>query len=210
VVWAERTVPSGLTALLVSMVPLWMAIADWARPGGTRPDARAAAGLLLGFAGLAILVLPDLRAADLRASAGLVALLLASPAWAVGSVYAKRAPLPPSPFMATACEMLGGGAALLVASLLAGEPFRGGWTAAAPSSWAALAYLIVFGSMIGFTAYVWVLTHARLSVASTYAYVNPVVAVLLGWAVMGEPLTGRTLAGGAVVIAAVALITSEA
>lgn len=208
VVWAEQEVPSGLAALAVSMVPIWMAAADWAWPGGRRPGARASMGLLIGFGGLALLVGPDLRGSDVRLSAALFALLLASPAWAVGSVYARKARLPRSPFMATACEMVAGGGALLAFSLMREEWTRIDWATVSAASWAALAYLTLFGSVVGFSAYVWLLSHVRLTLVSTYAYVNPVVAVLLGWLALGEPVTARTAVAGGIILLAVVLMTT--
>ncbi len=209
VVWAERTVPSGLAALLVSMVPLWMAVAEWAWPGGSRPTGRSVAGLLIGFLGLVILVAPGLKGTDFHLSGGVVALLLASPSWAVGSVYARRARLPASPSMVTACEMICGGVALLALSLLRGEPAAVSWHDISARSWSALAYLTLAGSLAGFTAYVWLLKKTSISVASSYAYVNPVVAVLLGWLVLGESLAPSTMVGGTIIIVAVAILTTS-
>ena len=141
-----------------------------------------------------------------RKSAVLVA---ASLSWATGSLYARRAPLPASPLLGTAMEMIGGGLCLAVAGLVAGEHRRLDLAAASPKSLLAVAYLVVFGSLVGFTAYVFLLRHTRPALVATYAYVNPVVAVLLGWALAGEPLTGRTLLAGAVIVGAVVLITTH-
>ena len=208
VVWGERNVPSGLAALLVSVVPLWMAVADWVRPGGRAPSARTVAGLALGFIGLVMLFGVDVAGAGPGFRSGVIALVIASPLWAIGSVYSKRATMPASPFMATACEMLAGGVGLAVISLFAGETRGFSVASVTPASWAALVYLILFGSLVGFTAYIYALTHAPLSVASTYAFVNPVVAVLLGWWMLHEPVGLRTLGAGAMVLLAVALITT--
>lgn len=208
VVWSEQTIPSGLAALLVSVSPLWMAIFAWMRPGGRRPSSLGIAGLLLGFSGIVLLLGPDVFHLGVGLSAGLVALLIAPISWAAGSVYSKRAPLPPSPFMATAVEMMSGGIALLLVSVLAGEPGRFDPAAGSLQSWLALSYLAVFGSLVGFTAYIWVLHHAPLTLVGTYAYVNPVVAVILGAVILKEPLTQRTLLAGAIIVASVAIITA--
>lgn len=211
VVWAERTVPSGVVALLVAIVPVWMVLLDWARPGGRRPGALVAAGLVTGFAGLVALVGPGSltgRGGPGEVSiAGALAAVVGSLAWALGSIIARGAGLPRSPLLATAIEMLCGGALLLAAGLAMGEAGRltlGDITGRSGLAWA---YLVVFGSLVGFTAYVWLLGHVSAARASTYAYVNPLVAVLLGWAVAGEPVTARTLVAAAVIVGAVALIT---
>ncbi len=209
VVWAEQHVPSGLTALLIGTVPLWMALLDWLRPGGAKPPKGVIVGLTLGFLGMAILVGPvELAGGDHVDLVGAAVLIFASLSWATGSLYSRRAQLPASPLLATGMEMLAGGALLLIASLLAGE-----WTRLVPSalslrSWLALGYLIAFGALIGFTAYIWLLRVTTPAHASTYAYVNPVVAIFLGWAFAGEPLTARTLLAAAVIVAAVVIITT--
>lgn len=207
VAWAEQRVPSGLAALLVATVPLWMVLLEWVR-GGTRPAARVWAGLATGFLGLGILVGPaDLlggRAAD---PVGAGALVLASVLWAIGSVYSRRASLPASPFLATGMEMLAGGTLLVLAGTLAGEWGRFDPGAVTRASALGLAYLIVFGSGLGFTAYIWLLKHVEVARVSTYAYVNPVVAVFLGWAFAGESVSARTGLAAATIVAAVMFIT---
>jgi drug/metabolite transporter (DMT)-like permease len=210
VVWAEQRVPSGLTALLIATVPLWMVLLNWLRPGGVKPSNGVISGLTLGFIGITLLVGPgELAGGNHVDSLGAAVLIFASLLWAAGSLYSRRAQLPTSPLLATAMEMLAGGALLLTAGLLAGE-----WTRFAPSalslrSWLALSYLIVFGALIGFTAYIWLLRVSTPARASTYAYVNPVVAILLGWAFAGEPLTARTLLAAAIIVAAVVVITMQ-
>ncbi len=208
VVWAEQRVPSSLAALLVSMTPIWMVLLEWARPRGTRPGRMALAGLCAGFAGVALLVGPSHGGArDLADPVGTLALLIASFSWAVGSLIARNAPLPDSPMLATGMEMLMGGVWLLAAGLLTGE-----WSRVQPqqfsgASMGAFLYLIVFGSFIGFSSYVYLLRTTTVARASTYAYVNPVVAVFLGWIVLHEAITLRTLAAAGVIVASVALIT---
>ena len=208
VVWAEQSVPSGLTALLVAMAPVWMALLDWARRGGVRPNGGASVGLALGFAGVVLLVGPDELVGGGQVNPiGALVLMLASLSWAAGSLYSRYARLPDSPMLATGMEMLAGGALLLIAGSVAGEWARIGYSAVSLHSILALGYLIVFGSLIGFTAYTWLLRVTTLARASTYAYVNPVVAVFLGWALAGEPITFRTLLAAAVIVAAVVIIT---
>jgi drug/metabolite transporter (DMT)-like permease len=207
VVWAEQRVPSGLASLIVAAVPLWMVLLDWARPGGRRPSLGVAAGLALGTAGLVVLVGPGvLTGHGAVDSAGALALVVSGFSWAAGSVYAQRAALPDSPLLTTAMEMLVGGTLLvLAAAATGGMAVR--TEAVTLRSVLALLYLIVFGSLVGYTAYIWLLKVAPPAQVSTYAYVNPIVAVLLGWAVLAEPLTPRTWAAAAIIVAAVAIIT---
>lgn len=209
VTWAEQHVPTGLTALLIATVPLWMAILESLRRGGTRPTRRIAVGLALGFAGIALLIGPgNLAGGGSVDPLGAGVLLLAALSWAGGSLYSRHAPLPAVALLGTAMEMLAGGALLLLGGGLAGE--WGGLDPAAVStrSWLALGYLIFFGSLMGFTAYLWLLRNTTPARASTYAYVNPMVAVFLGWALAGESLTWQTLLAAAVIIAAVVLINT--
>jgi drug/metabolite transporter (DMT)-like permease len=206
VVWSEQRVSSGLVALLVSTEPLWIVLLVWLRDRGQRPGGRVIAGLLLGFTGLVLLVRPS-------SSGGLdplavAAMLVASLSWAWGSLYSQRAKLPSSPLLSTSMQMLCGGALLMLAGLLSGEPAHFALRQVSTRSLLALAYLVVFGAIIAFTAYVWLLRTASLVLVSTYAYVNPVVAVLLGWALAGEPLTRGTLIAAAVILTGVALISS--
>lgn len=207
VVWAEQYVASGVAALLVATVSFWMVLLEWLRPGGTRPSAGMLGGVGLGFAGLVLLVGPDgLRGEGIHLL-GALALITASFTWAAGSIYAKRAPLPRSPLMVNGIEMLAGGALLFATGLLRGETQGFDLAAVSPASLVALLYLITFGSLIGFSAYVYLLGATTPARASTYAYVNPVVAMLLGWGVAGEPLTPRMLLAMAIIIAAVVVIT---
>jgi drug/metabolite transporter (DMT)-like permease len=206
VVWAERTTPSGLVALIIALVPLWMALLD-AVLLGRRPRPQVAIGLLLGFAGAALLV--GTSANGRIPLAGLLFAVGASISWAAGSLYARNAPLPRRPFVGIGMEMLCGGAGLLIAGLLAGDVGRIHPGRISLASVLALAYLIVFGSFAGFASYVWLLRNARTSLVSTYAYVNPVVAVFLGWAFLDESISLRTVIAGAVVLAAVAIIVAS-
>lgn len=206
---AERTVPSGVAALLVAMVPLWMVLLEWLRPGGTRPTGRVMVGLAVGFAGMVILVGPsELAGAGAVDFGGAALVLCGSLAWSIGSIYARRATLPANAFVATGMEMLCGGVLLLVAGAARGELAGLDPAAFTGRSLAAFGYLVVFGSLVGFTAYIWLLGVSSPARVSTYAYVNPVVAVFLGWAMAGEALTARVLVAAAVIVAAVAVITT--
>lgn len=207
VVWAETVVPSSLAALLISMTPIWMAVIMWVRPGGVRPSLPVAIGLGLGFVGVALLIGPGLLQGGGNLL-GLIVLPLAALSWALGSVYSRDANMPASPLMGTALEMLAGGVALLIIGVVAGEPARVNLHAFSAQSVLALIYLIIFGSLIAFSAYVWLLKTTNLALVSTYAYVNPVVAVFLGWAFASEQLTPMTLIAAAVIVAAVVIITT--
>jgi drug/metabolite transporter (DMT)-like permease len=209
VVWSEQRVSSGMAALLICSEPMWIVLFAWLRRNGRRPGPSVVAGLLLGFAGLALLVRPAGGAGTVDRLAAAV-LLVAAISWAGGSVYVQRAVLPRSPLLTTAMQMLCGGGMLLAAGLLTGEPARLDLAAVSASSALAMLYLLVCGSLIGFTAYTWLLRSASPVLVSTYAYVNPVVAVLLGWALVNERVTAGTLAGAAVILSGVALITRGA
>ncbi|MGH7575104.1 MAG: EamA family transporter [Longimicrobiales bacterium] len=208
VVWAEQTVPSGVAALIVAIVPCWMVLLDWARPGGSRPAAQVGLGLILGLAGVALLVGPSSLAGGMGVDTiGSIALVFASLSWAAGSIYARQTKPPAVPLQATAMQMLAGGALLIFAGVLAGETASVDLSRVSARSAAAFLYLIAFGSIVGYSAYAWLLRKSTAARVSTYAYVNPVVAVFLGWALAGEPLTPRMMLAAAVIIAGVALIT---
>jgi drug/metabolite transporter (DMT)-like permease len=208
VVWAEQRVPSGIAALLVAIVPLWMVLLDWRRPGGRRPASLVFVGLGLGLVGLGLLVGPDI--VDGRGDIDLVGagvLILGSLSWAVGSLYTQRAARPSSANNGSGTQMLAGGLCLMAVALARGEAAQLDLAHASTRSLLGFAYLVTFGSLIGFTAYLYLLAHTTAAKAATYAYVNPVVAVLLGWALAGEPVTSRTLVAAAVILAGVAIIT---
>lgn len=207
-VWSEQRLPSGVAALLVGTVPCFMVLIDWLRPGGSRPTGLVVAGLLLGLLGLAWLVGPDRLLGGGRADLiGAIVVVLGSFSWALGSVYSRHAATPPSPFLSTAMQMLSGGAALLVLSVSLGEPWAFDASAVSLRSVLGLLYLIVLGSIVAFSAYIWLLRVSTPTRVSTYAYVNPVIAVILGWALAGEALTTRMLIAAAVIVSGVALIT---
>jgi drug/metabolite transporter (DMT)-like permease len=205
VVWAETRVPSGVTSLLVATVPIWMAIIESLRNGGRRPAKAVIAGLVLGLGGLALLLAPGKLAGRVDLL-GAAVLLIGSFSWAFGSLLSRTARLPKSGFLAAAMEMVAGGVWLLLFGLATGQAGRLTLAALSAKSLVSLAYLIVFGSLVGFTAYIWLLGATTAARASTYAYVNPVVAVLLGWGFAGEAMTLRTVLAAGVIVAAVALI----
>ena len=209
VVWAETRVPSGIAALLVAVVPLWMVLLDWLRPGGRRPAAPVFAGLALGLVGLGLLVGPDALhgGGGAVSTIGAVVLIAGSLSWAVGSLYIKQAPRPTTSINGSGTQMFAGGLCLLVAGTLVGELAQLDFAHVSERSVLGFLYLVVFGSLIGFTAYLYMLAHTTAARASTYAYVNPVVAVILGWAFAHEPLTMRTILSAAVILAGVVIIT---
>jgi drug/metabolite transporter (DMT)-like permease len=197
---AEQKVPSGLAALLVASIPLWVILLR--RVSGERVPARSIGAVLVGFAGVAILVRPQGEATLLA----LLACVGAAVMWATGSFASPRIPLPREPLVSTAWMSLLGGLACIMAGLLAGESGD-----IHPAEWSArsiigLAYLVTFGSLLAFTAYAWLLQNAPISKVSTYAYVNPVIAVVLGWLINSEPLTALTVVGAGVIVASVALV----
>lgn len=207
VAWAEQRVPSGLAALLIGVMPIWMVALDWLR-SGSRPSKQVIVGLLLGAVGVGLLVLPQGggNGVDLLGAAVLV---LAAASWAWGSVISRSAPLPASPFLATSIEMIAGGVICLIVAAFAGELQH--FSVAQVSARAGLAwlFLVVFGSLVAFTAYIWLLGAVSIAKAGTYAYVNPIVAVILGWAVLGEPITARTVVAAIVILIGVALVNVD-
>jgi len=208
VVLAERTVPSGVAALLVATVPVWMVVLDWLWRGAARPGLRVVAGLLLGIAGLGLLVGPGAIGGGAIDGTGAAILVAGSLFWATGSIYSREADLPHHAMLGTGMEMLAGGTLLGIAGLLRGELGMLHPAAISGASLLGLLYLVTFGSLVGFTAYVWLLDRVPAPRVATYAYVNPIVAVLLGWAILGEALTPRMGAAAAVIVAGVVLITT--
>ena len=210
VVWAEQFVPSGLTALLIGVGPLFIVLTEWAWPGGQRPTARTFAALLLGFAGVVWLAAPWQNAAHGGLhSGGVVAILIGCVAWALGSITSRHSQHGADPATASALQMLGGGGALLVVAVLHRDFAHFDLAAVHARSWAAFAYLVVVGSLVGFSTFVWLMKNCPPAQVATYGYVNPIVAVLLGWLILGEPVTARTLVASAVIVASVVIITLE-
>jgi len=202
--WAEQTIDTGTASLIIASVPLWMALLD--RVFYAQRLARTMViGLAVGFGGVGLLVAPGgSGAGDSRA----ILLVFSSLAWALGSLYSRQAPQPQRPLVAAAMQMTAGGLILAVVSAVSGEASGFHVSQVSLESWLGLAYLVVAGSLIAYTAYMWLLREVPTSLVGTYAYVNPVVAVMLGTVVLGEPLTWRTLVGGGVILASVALIVS--
>ncbi len=207
--WAEQWVPSGLSALIVAVVPIWVTVLEAGLFHGERLRARGLAGLVLGLAGLAVLLWPDLRhtgGIGRPELVGALLLLVCSLSWALGSVLSRRWNLPVDIFVATGWEMTIAGAVNMAFGSAIGDWGHTTW------SWrglGAILYLVVFGSWVGYSAYIWLLSHVPTAKVATYAYINPVVAVFLGWMVLGEAVTAYILAGTAIIIASVALVNSS-
>jgi drug/metabolite transporter (DMT)-like permease len=204
VVLAERTVPSGLTALIIASVPLWIVV--FRRIAGDRIHGATFVGVAVGFAGVAFLVVP--RGASGADPSGLLLLLVATVSWALGTFLAPRLRMPQDGLLSTGIQQLAGGVVLVTLGAAMGELGH-----LEPSTWSAnsllaMGYLVVFGSLVAFTAYSWLLQHAPVSLVSTYAYVNPVVAVFLGALVLAEPVTPSILIGATIIVAAVAFIVT--
>ena len=208
--WAQQRVPSGVASLLVATAPLWMVLLDLAYPGHRRPGIWVLLGVLVGLGGVVVLIGPE----QLAGHAGAVDLLgagvvtVAALSWSIGSLYSRRAVLPASPLLGTSMEMLAGGVGLLLLGTIAGDWGRLDLAAAPARSWAGLAYLVVFGAWVGFSAYTWLLRVAPTPLVSTYSYVNPFVAVSLGYLLGGEELSPRMLLATGIIVGAVALITA--
>ena len=208
--WAEQRVPSGLAALLLTTNPIWMILFDSLRKDGTKPNGRLICGMGISVSGLALLVGPAHLWGSSRVNLfGAGALIFSSLCWSLGSILSHKMKLPPSPFMAAAIEMLVGGAWLLLISVLSGEWGRFHYQQVAMRSVFGTVYLIVAGSLLGFTAYIWLLKNVSTARVSTYSFVNPAVAVFLGWAIGGEALSFRELLATTTIIAGVALIITD-
>jgi drug/metabolite transporter (DMT)-like permease len=206
VVWAEQYVASGIAALLVTTEPLWIVALQWAGKNKTKPNKAVLFGMFIGIIGMVVLVNPWEAAGSIELWPSLV-IFIAAGAWALGSLYSNSAPLPSSQVLTTGMQMLCGGALLLLAGTVAGEWQTTQWAAVSRQSWLAFGYLVVFGSLIAFTAYSWLTRVAPPAQVSTYAYVNPVIAVFLGWALANEEITLQTLLATALLVTAVVIIT---
>lgn len=210
VAWSEQYLSSGIAALLLGASPVFMVLAEWAWPGGQRPTLPIFAGLTLGFAGVAWLAAPwETTGTDALDPKGTLGLLTACISWSIGSMISRHAKKPATPFLASALQMLGGGGALAL-----GAAFRGELSSLDPASfsarsWIALGYLTLVGSLVGFSTFVWLMKHSTPARVATYAYVNPIVAVFLGWLILDEHLTPRTGMAAIIIIAAVAIITAQ-
>ncbi|MCC7511966.1 MAG: EamA family transporter [Anaerolineae bacterium CFX3] len=208
--WAEQTIPSGIAALIIGAIPLFIVVAEAFRPGGVKPNGWTILGLAVGFIGIFILIGPG----ELTGSSGLNlfgvgALLLACLFWALGSVYSKHADLPKSSLVSTGGQMLMGSAGLFIVSVVSGELTRWDVSAVTGKSMLGLVYLIFVGSLIGFVAYGWLLQNAPISLAATYAYVNPIVAALLGHWFADESLGPRVWTAAAIIVGSVIFINKS-
>lgn len=206
VVLSELRIPSGISAVLVATVPIWLALFD-AVATRRRPSVLAVGGIVAGFAGVAILLAPVTGVAAID-PLGIGLVLIAAISWALGSVYSRGAAMPRSALLGTGMEMAAGGVALLLAGTVTGELSSFDPSHFSTNSLLALGYLIVFGSLVAFTAYVWLLGNVPVSTAGTYAYVNPIVAVALGALILSEPITPRTIFAAALIVAAVIAMVS--
>ena len=213
VVLAQHYIPSSLAALLVATEPLWIVILSWLWLGHGRPNWKVVLGLLIGFVGVWLLISgrasDGVEAGGIGQWIGIVAVIVGAFSWAAGSIYGLRGSVPKSPILAAGMQMMAGSISLLAVGLIRGEFWTFDPAAVSSASIIGLTYLIIFGSLIGFTAYSWLLKNSRPSMVATYAYVNPVVAVLLGWLIAGESMTGQMLVGAGVVVGSVVLITSQ-
>ena len=207
VVWAEQFVPSNIAAIIIATVPLWILLIRWLIQREGRPGGLSLAGILLGFSGIVLLVAST---GSLKAGGnwiGQLALVIAALLWATGSLYSRVATLPKAPLLAISMQMLAGGLFCFVAGGISGEWALLNWSAISLRSLLALAWLVTFGSLVGFSCYIWLLKAADPTLVSTYAYVNPVVAVSLGWFLAGESLNAGSLVATAVIVFSVILIT---
>ena len=208
VCWAEQYVPSGLAALLIATVPLWMVVLDWLGFGGARPTWRIVLGLIIGLIGVYFLIGPSAIGGQRVDLAGGLALMAACAFWALGSLQSRRARLPGSAFLATAIQMSIAGVLLLLIGVLSGETSRLDLSRVSLKSAVALGYLVVFGAILALTAYTWLLRVTSPARVATYAYVNPVIALILGALLASETLSPRVLLAAAVILGAVILIVT--
>ncbi len=208
VVWAARYIPSSLAALLVATCPLWMLLFDFLRPGGEKPGPRALLGILIGFCGALLLIGWSADGTSENSFIGAIVVVLGSLFWAAGSIYGKTAKLPSSPLLITAMEMLTGGAVLLIIALAIGEVSSFSLPEVSSRSALAWIYLTVIGP-IAFVSYAWLLRNAPIPLVSTYSYVNPLVAILLGYFLGKEVLALRVLIAAGLIIGSVVLVSAR-
>lgn len=208
VAWALHYIPSGVAALIIGISPVFFVLIEWAWPGGQRPTLLTFFGLVLGFGGAAWLAAPwEHGAGQSLHTGGLIALVAACFLWPLGSIYSRHMKNPAQPFMGSAMQMLTGGLALGVVSLLRGELADFSLMAVSARSWWSFIYLVLIGSLVGFSTFVWLMKHSTPTRVSTYAYVNPVVAVFLGWLLLDEEVKSRTVYSALVIVGGVVLIT---
>lgn len=206
--WSEQKVPSGITSLILGAAPVIVVFFDWLRPGGRKPTVGVVVGVIVGVIGIALLVGPGALPSNTQPPIGsMLTLLFSSICWWIGSFYSKHARSGTPLLQASSMQMISGSIATLLTGLMLGEGGALHLGTVTPASWWAFAYLVVAGSIIAFPVYVWLLGHSTPAKVSTFAYVNPVIAVFLGWLILSEPLSLRILAAAAVIIGAVAIIT---
>lgn len=206
--WSELRTPSGITCLILGASPVFLVLLDWGRPGGKRPTAVLVTGVVVGLIGVALLVGPGAIPVGARPPLiDVLAIILSSLSWWIGSLYIKHTKSGTSLIMASAMQMLSASVSMLLVGLVLGEGKGLHLSGISTLSWAAFAYLIVAGSLVAFPVYVWLLEHSTPAKVSTYAYVNPVVALVLGWAILGEPMNLRMALATVIIIGAVAIIT---
>jgi drug/metabolite transporter (DMT)-like permease len=209
--WAELSVPSGITSLILATTPLWMVMMESAIEAKRAPTPRVIAGVVVGIAGLGVLVGPSLFAGDGDLSLlGVASLALAALTWSAGAMFSRRAAVPASPMRATAMQMVAGALLSVLVGFAIGEHRKVSLDAISPASMIAVGYLVLAGALVGFTAYLWLMRVSTPSRVATHAYVNPVVAVVLGWAILGESITARTGVAMAIIVLGVVLIVSAA
>jgi len=208
VTWAEQFIPSGVAALIIGSVPLWIIILNLVKPEGRHLDKIVVFGAIMGFLGIALLISPSLLSGtkDHFNPLGIIAILFAAIFWSAGSLYGRNAPMPSSPMLSTGMEFLAGSIGLLIMSSLTGEFTRLNYSLISTRSFLSLLYLMVFGSLIGFVAYTWLLRNAPITLVSTYAYVNPLIAILIGNRLAQEALNLRILSAAVIIIISVFLI----
>ena len=213
VVFAEHHISSSLAALLVATEPFWIVILSWLWLKKSRPNSKVVVGLAVGFFGVWLLISGQATSSFAGDGAmqtlGTVVVIFAALSWAIGSIYGLRSPVPKSSLLTAGMQMFSGGSVMLVVSLGLGEWTNFSIAEVSANSWFGVIYLIIFGSLIGFTAYSWLLRNAEPAMVATYAYVNPIIAVLLGWLIAGESFTGQMLLGAGVIVGSVVLITAE-
>lgn len=213
VVFAEKYISSSLAALLVATEPFWVVLLSWLWLKKSRPNYKVVLGLFLGFFGVWLLI--SGQTSENAAGYGSMqllsafAIIAAAMSWATGSIYGLRAPVPKSAILTAGMQMFSGGTVLLLVSLFSGEMFRFDISQVSSRSVGGVIYLIIFGSLLGFTAYSWLLKNAQPAMVATYAYVNPVIAVFLGWLIASESFTTQMLIGAGIIVGSVALITSN-
>ncbi len=210
VAWAEQFIPSGVTALIIGAGPIFVVLTEWAWPGGQRPTLLTFAALLLGMSGVAYLTFdPAQREGNALPPAALIAVLIACLSWSVGSIYSRHTKRAAPPPMAAALQMICGSVSLMLVGFATGDWQRLNVSAISAASWSAFVYLALIGSILGFSTFVWLLKHSTPARISTHTFVNPIVAVFLGWMILHEPVTGRTLIASAIIVSAVVLVNAQ-